>query len=162
MFICVLEWCVTDEAPIRTAHIFVIWSISKKVRFVRVKHPCSSTTDGSKMVSLLLFIFLCASVVHMWRFFCHHFFLTAPSFVDSWSWHFLDIFTYILTFHITKTCVYNFDLLKPHFCIVKLGVTGVLIMWEPPRRGGSNEYPQSMFFEAVLTSTHNLCFWGEI
>ena len=26
---------------------------------------------------------------------------------------------------------------------------------EPPRRGGSNEYPQSMG-EAVLTSTHNL------
>ena len=31
---------------------------------------------------------------------------------------------------------------------------------EPPRRGGSNEYPQSMFWadDAVLTSTHNLCF----
>ena len=32
---------------------------------------------------------------------------------------------------------------------------------EPPRRGGSNKYPQSMFkniAEAVLTSTHNLCF----
>ena len=37
---------------------------------------------------------------------------------------------------------------------------------EPPRLGGSNEYPQSMFLsrnkknngEAVLTSTHNLCF----
>ena len=30
---------------------------------------------------------------------------------------------------------------------------------EPPRRGGSNEYPQSMFWaEAVLTGTHNLCF----
>ena len=27
---------------------------------------------------------------------------------------------------------------------------------EPPRRGGSNEYPQSGV--AVLTSTHNLCF----
>ena len=27
--------------------------------------------------------------------------------------------------------------------------------FEPPRRGGSNEYPQA---EAVLTSTHNLCF----
>ena len=37
---------------------------------------------------------------------------------------------------------------------------------EPPHLGGSNEYPQSMFWaeirkiidEAVLTSTHNLCF----
>ena len=57
---------------------------------------------------------------------------------------------------ITKTCVYNFD--QPHFYIVKLGFTGVYIIFlisvqnidygyslEPPRRGGSNEYPQSMF-----------------
>ena len=27
---------------------------------------------------------------------------------------------------------------------------------EPPQRGGSNKYPQAI--EAVLTSTHNLCF----
>ena len=77
---------------------------------------------------------------------------------------------------ITKTCLYNFDPLKPHFYIVKLGFTGVYIiflisaqkhrLWvlvrtafflfllqnidcgyslEPPHRGGSNEYPQSMF-----------------
>ena len=58
----------------------------------------------------------------------------------------------------TKTCLYNFDPLKPHFYIVKLGFTGVCIiflisaqkhrLWyllEPPRRGDSNEYPQSMF-----------------
>ena len=59
---------------------------------------------------------------------------------------------------ITKTYLYNFDPLKPHFYIVKLGFTGVYIifllsaqkhrLWyslEPSRRGGSNEYPQSMF-----------------
>ena len=59
---------------------------------------------------------------------------------------------------ITKTRLYNFDPLKPHFYIVKLGLTGVYIIFlillrnidcgyslEPPRRGGSNEYPQSMF-----------------
>ena len=59
---------------------------------------------------------------------------------------------------ITKTCLYNFDPLKPHFYRVKLGFTGVYIIFlisvqnidcgyslEPPRRGGSNEYPQSMF-----------------
>ena len=59
---------------------------------------------------------------------------------------------------ITKTFVYNSDPLKPHFYIVKLGFTGVYIIFlisvqnidcgcslEPPRRGGSNEYPQSMF-----------------
>ena len=56
------------------------------------------------------------------------------------------------------THVYNFDPLKPHFYIVKLGFAGVQIIFlisaqnidcgyslEPPRQGGSNEYPQSMF-----------------
>ena len=55
---------------------------------------------------------------------------------------------------ITKTYLYNLDPLKPHFYIVKLGFTGVYIIFfisaqnidyvyslEPPRRGGSNEYP---------------------
>ena len=66
----------------------------------------------------------------------------------------------LLTFKcpITKTCLYNVDPLKPHFYIVKVGFTGVNIIFlisaqnidcgyslEPPRRGGSNEYPQSMF-----------------
>ena len=59
---------------------------------------------------------------------------------------------------ITKTCLYNFDPLKPHFYIVKLGFTGVYIIFlisaqnidcgyslEPPRRGGSNEYPNLCF-----------------
>ena len=62
------------------------------------------------------------------------------------------------TDYITETCLYNFDPLKPHFYIVKLGSTAVYIIFlisaqnidcgyslEPPRRGGSNEYPQSMF-----------------
>ena len=57
--------------------------------------------------------------------------------------------------NITKTCLYNFDPLKPHFHKVKLGFTGIYIIFlisaqnidcgyslEPPRRGGSNEYPQ--------------------
>ena len=64
-----------------------------------------------------------------------------------------------IPFHtITKTCLYIFDPLKPHFYIVKLGFTGVFIIFlisaqnidcgyllEPPRRGSSNEYSQSMF-----------------
>ena len=50
---------------------------------------------------------------------------------------------------ITKTCLYKFDPLQPHFFIVKLGFTGVYIIFliflnnidcgyslEPPRRGG--------------------------
>ena len=60
--------------------------------------------------------------------------------------------------YITKTYIYNIDPLKPHFYIVKLGFTGYTLFFlfllksidcgyslEPPRRGGSNEYPQSMF-----------------
>ena len=51
---------------------------------------------------------------------------------------------------ITKTRLYNFDPLKPHFYIVKLGFTGVYIIFitllknidcgyslEPPHRGSS-------------------------
>ena len=66
--------------------------------------------------------------------------------------------THVLQTNITKTCLYKFDPLKPHFYVVKLGFTGVYIIFlisiqnidcgyslEPPRRGGSNEYPQSMF-----------------
>ena len=62
-----------------------------------------------------------------------------------------------------RTCLYNFDPLKPHFFIVKLGWTGVYIiflisaqkhrLWyslEPPRWGGSNEYLQSMFWAEIL------------
>ena len=61
---------------------------------------------------------------------------------------------------IMKTYLYNFDPLKPLFYIVKLGFTWVYIIFlisvlkivcgyslEPPRLA-----------EAVLTSTHNLCF----
>ena len=63
-------------------------------------------------------------------------------------------------FEITKSYLYNYDPLKPPFYIVKLGFTGVYIIFlisaqnidcgyslEPPRLG-----------EAVLTSTHMLCF----
>ena len=59
---------------------------------------------------------------------------------------------------ITKTRLFNFDPLKPHFYTVKLGFTGVYIsfrisaqthrLWVLVRtahRGGSNKYPQSMF-----------------
>ena len=50
---------------------------------------------------------------------------------------------------ITKTCLYNFDPLKPHFYIVKLGFTGVCIIFLISAQN---------IGEAVLTSTHNLCF----
>ena len=64
--------------------------------------------------------------------------------------------------YITKTCLYKFDPLQHHFYIAKLVFTGVYIIFlillmnidcgytlEPPRRGGSNEYPQSMFWAEI-------------
>ena len=64
---------------------------------------------------------------------------------------------------ITKTYLDKFHPLKPKFYTVKLGLTGVYIIFlisakknidcgyslEPPRRGGSNEYPQSMFLAEI-------------
>ena len=60
---------------------------------------------------------------------------------------------------ITKTCPCNVNPLEPHFYIVKLGFAGVCLFFlfllqnivdcgyslEPPHRGVSNVYPQSMF-----------------
>ena len=72
------------------------------------------------------------------------------------------VFRHLIKRSITKTCLYNFDPLKPHFYIVKLGFTGVYVIFlisaqnidcgyslEPSRRGGSNEYPQSMFWAEI-------------
>ena len=50
---------------------------------------------------------------------------------------------------ITKTRLYNSDPLQPHFYIVKLGFTGVYIIFLISAQN---------IAEAVLTSTHNLCF----
>ena len=59
---------------------------------------------------------------------------------------------------IKKTCPWSLYPRKPHFYIAKLGYAGVYLFFlfllqnidcgyslEPPRRGGSNVYPQSMF-----------------
>ena len=64
----------------------------------------------------------------------------------------------LVTAYIRKTCLCNIYPLKPHFYIAKLGYAGVYLFFlfllqnidcgyslEPPRRGGSNVYPQSMF-----------------
>ena len=58
--------------------------------------------------------------------------------------------------------------LKPHFYIVKLGFTGFTLFFlfllnniycgyslEPPRRGGSNEYPQSIFWAKIWKKYQN-------
>ena len=67
--------------------------------------------------------------------------------------------------------------LKPHFYIVKLGFTGVYIIiflfllknidcgysLEPPGRGGSNGYPQSVFWAEICKISdflsENFQFW---
>ena len=63
----------------------------------------------------------------------------------------------IYEYHHENIYLYNFDPLKPHFYIVKLGVYRDIHYFsllknidcgyslEPPWRGGSNEHPQSMF-----------------
>ena len=56
--------------------------------------------------------------------------------------------------HITKTCLYNFDPFIPHFYIVKLGYTGVYIIFLI----SAQKHKLWVLTEAVLTSTHNLCF----
>ena len=85
-----------------------------------------------------------------------HIFLVCGFLASDRHW----AFWFVLS--ITKTCLYKFDPLKPHFYIVKLGFIGVYIIFlssaqniycgyslEPPRRGGSNEYPQSMFWAEI-------------
>ena len=55
--------------------------------------------------------------------------------------------------NITTICLYNFDPLKPQFYIIKHGFTGVyiisLFLLKNIDRGGSNEYPQSMFWAEI-------------
>ena len=92
-------------------------------------------------------------------------------FMEEVSWRndkniYLDTPCLQLRFHIsnliTKTYLYNFDPLKPHFYIVKLGFTGVTLFFlfllknidcgfllEPPQWGSSNEYPQSVFWTEI-------------
>ena len=79
-----------------------------------------------------------------------------------WSSNYFTAWACLIVLDITKTRLYNYDPLKPHFYIVKLGFTVVYIIFlisaqnidcgyslEPPRRGGSNKYPQSMFWAEI-------------
>ena len=70
--------------------------------------------------------------------------------------------SHLITRIITKTRLYNFDPLKPHFYIVNWGLQGYALFFlfllknidcgyslEMPRRGGSNEYTQTMFWAEI-------------
>ena len=100
-----------------------------------------------KRSELMLFNANCLLVLinfHHWKVcFCRH----AIAFSHL---HFEKILE--SSINIMKTCLYNVDPLKPHFYIVKLGFTGVYIIFlisaqnidcgyslELPHRGGSNE-----------------------
>ena len=73
---------------------------------------------------------------------------------------------------ITKTCLYTFDPLKPHFYTVKLNFQGYTLFFlfllknidcayvlEPPRRGGSNEYLQSTFLAEIWRISDFFFIW---
>ena len=59
---------------------------------------------------------------------------------------------------VTKTCLYNFDPLKPHFYIVKLGFTRVNIIFLISAQKHRLWVLVLHVAEAVLTRNHNLCF----
>ena len=56
--------------------------------------------------------------------------------------------------NIMKTHLYDVDFLKPHFYIVKLGFTGICIIFLI----SAQKHSLWVLAEAVLTSTHNQCF----
>ena len=58
----------------------------------------------------------------------------------------------LLIYVITKTHLYNFDPNKPHFYIVKMGFTGVYIIFNISAR------KHRLWVLVGLMSTHNLCF----
>ena len=73
---------------------------------------------------------------------------------------------------ISKTCLYNLDTFKPHFYIEKMSLQGYTLFFlfllnniecgyslEPPRRDGSNEYPQSMFYADILKISEFFFIW---
>ena len=59
---------------------------------------------------------------------------------------------------IMKTCLYNFDPLKPHFYMAKLGFTGLNIIFLIFAQNIDCGYSLEPPAKAILTSTHNLCF----
>ena len=75
-----------------------------------------------------------------------------------------------LSLLITKTRLYNFDPANPTF--INWGLQGYTLFFlfllknvdcvyslEPPRRGGSNEYPQSMFWAEIWKKKLRISIW---
>ena len=118
------------------------------------------------LIKLAFFSLLTPGIVSSWVFLSFFFVRCCKTFVflliirftslrlyvpyEGW---FRDSGLYRVTI-ITKTCLYNFDPLKPHFYIVKLGFTGVYIIFlfllKNIDCGYSLEPPQSMFRQKIL------------
>ena len=58
-----------------------------------------------------------------------HHFASTVRLKTLWTWLPIHYYSVIYKILITKTCLYNFDPLKLHFYIVKLGFTGVYIIF---------------------------------
>ena len=67
-----------------------------------------------------------------------------------------------MTINITKTCLCNFDSLKLHFYIDKKGFAGVYIIFLISAIKQFVGIRENCLDDAVLTSTHNLCFRANI
>ena len=117
-----------------------------------------SVFGGEISIHLNRRVFVMLLCAHVWRYV----FSCCGSLMDT-DWLLLEPGA-LLLFHrfpvITRTYLYNFHPLKPHFYRVKLWFKGEYLIIclisaqnincgyssEPPQRGGSDEYPQSMFW----------------
>ena len=119
------------------------------------KTPAYYSNNGTKLLDIFNQCLMTSVFIHGWvRRHLHGRTNICFYLYGSWGQGF--------SLSITKTRLYNFDPHKPHFYIIKLGFTGVYIIFlisarnidcgyslEPPRRGGSNEYPQSIFWAEI-------------
>ena len=69
------------------------------------------------------------------------------------QWHWYHV-VFNIVCPIMKTYLYNFDPLKPHFYIVKLGFPGVYIIFLI----SAQKHRLWVLVRTASTSTHNLCF----
>ena len=140
----------------RIEHILVIWNcIRIKGEVLRdwkvFKAPPTLKSffpDRSKVIPLMGLWF------HKWRLFFHYLFLFCPSLGASGGRCFVTI---------TKTYLYNFDSFKPHLYIVKLGITGLYIIFHISAQnidfGYSLEPPRREIWKISEFLSENLQFW---
>ena len=108
-------------------------------------------TEHFEIIIIFIYFF-----IYLFIYFFYLFFFLVSS--ENRLWQFVN-----LSISSRKHTYIILTPLKPHFYMVKLGFTGLYIIFlillkknigcgyslEPPRRGGSNEYPQSMFWTEI-------------